>query len=172
MAAAFALPGALIWALIGLLAGLLPVTAPAVIAVAAYGSGYGISELSGWSRPAAPGSRWQVPQDLLIGASGRRRVITWGAILGPGFLTRNLYASFGMLVLLTATVPGPASVWIAALIGSGHAAGRAAALLRDSARPRADPFGLLLRVLHWRMADGLALLALAGAAIVMATFRL
>lgn len=173
MLVSYALPAAAVWALLGLVVGALPIASAAVVAAAIYGCGYGLIEASGMARPAAPGRRWQVPQDLLLGGSGGRRVVLWGAILGPGLLTRNPYASFGMLVVLAATIGGlPAGVWVAALIGAAHASGRAFAVLRDSARQQNEPFALLLRSLRWRVLDGLALLAVAGAAIVTAGYRL
>jgi hypothetical protein len=170
---AYAVPAAAVWALLGLVLGALPIAAAAVVAAAVYGLGYGVVEASGMASPAAPGRRWQVPQDMLLGASGGRRVLVWGTMLGPGLLTRNPYASFGMLVVLAATAGGlPAGVWVAALIGAAHASGRAAAVLHDSARPQGEPFALLMRSLRWRVLDGLALLAVAGAAIVTAGYRL
>lgn len=178
MLIAYALPAAATWAVAGLaLSALrLAITAlasAALIAAAVYGSGYGAAEVRGAAWPPAPGRRWQVPQDLLIGASRKRRVLVWGVILGPGFLTRNPYASFGVLpVLVAATGSFPAGIWIAALIGAAHAAGRAVALLRDSASQPDQPFTLLLRSLRWRVLDGLALLAVAGAAVVTVGFRL
>jgi hypothetical protein len=166
-------PGAAAWALVGLVLGALPVAHAALVAAAVYGGAYGVAEVCGLRWPAAPGRRWQVPQDLLIGASGTRRLLVWGAILGPGFLTRNPYASFGMLVLLAASAGSlPATVLVAAVIGAAHAGGRAAALLRDSATPGLEPFALLLRSLRWRAIDGIALLAIAGAAIVTAGYWL
>jgi hypothetical protein len=171
--AAYALPAAATWALLGLVLGALPIALAAIIAAAVYGCGYGVVEVGGLAWPPAPGRRWQVPQDLLLGVSGRHRVVVWGAILGPGLLTRNPYASFGMLVMLAATVGGlPAAVWVAALIGAAHASGRALALLRDSASRADEPFALLLRSLRWRALDGLALLVVAGAAIATAAYRL
>jgi hypothetical protein len=185
--AAYTVPAALAWAAVGLVLSALVRTAPevataAIVAAAVYGCGYGAAEVCGATWPGAPGRRWQVPQDLLIGVSGGR-VLVWGSILGPGFLTRNPYAGFGILpVLVAATGTFPAGIWIAALIGASHASGRACGLLRDSARARAgasaragaqdQPFRLLLRSLRWRVLDGLALLAVAGAAIVIAGFRL
>ena len=110
---------------------------------------------------------------MLIGSSGARRLVVWGAILGPGFLTRNPYAGFGMLVLLAASIGNlPTAIVIAAAIGASHAAGRAIALLRDSATAQREPFALLLQSLRWRVLDGIALLAVAGAAIVTAGYRL
>ena len=173
MLVSYALPAAAVWALLGLALGALPVASAAIVLAAGYGCGYGVIEASGLSWPAAPGRRWQVPQDLVLGGTGGRRVVLWGAILGPGLLTRNPYASFGMLVVLAAAVGSlPAAVWVAALIGAAHACGRAFAVLRDSARRQDEPFALLLRSLRWRVLDGLALLAVAGAALVTAGYRL
>jgi hypothetical protein len=169
----YALPAAAIWALLGLALGALPIASAAIVVAAVYGCGYGVVEASGMARPAAPGRRWQVPQEKMLGLSGGRRVVLWGAILGPGLLTRNPYAGFGMLVVLAATIGTlPTAVWVAALIGAAHASGRAFAVLRDSARQQAEPFALLLRSLRWRVLDGLALLSVAGAAIVTAGYQL
>jgi hypothetical protein len=60
-----------------------------------------------------------------------------------------------------------AAVALAALTGAVHAAGRALALVRDTARPAGDPMTMLLRSVRWRVADGYVLLALAGAALVL-----
>jgi hypothetical protein len=151
----------------------LPVAGGAIVVAAVYGCGYGAAEVFGFRWPPPPGRRWQVPQDLLIGSSGARRLVVWGAILGPGFLTRNPYAGFGMLVLLAASIGNlPTAIVIAAAIGAAHAAGRAIALFRDSATEQREPFALLLQSLRWRVLDGIALLAVAGAAIVTAGYRL
>jgi hypothetical protein len=176
--AAYVVPAAAVWAAIGLVLSAAAAAAHAValaalLAAAAYGCAYGVAEVSGSPWPAAPGRRWQVPQDLVIGASGTRRVLVWGAILGPGFMTRNPYAGFGILPVLVA-VSGrlPAGILIAGLVGAAHATGRAVALLRDSSVPQPEPFALLLRSLRWRVLDGLVLLTVAGAAIATAGFRL
>ncbi len=178
MLAAYIAPAAAVWAAIGLVigcrfAGRACIVTAAVLAAAVYGCGYGVAEVCGSPWPAAPGRRWQVPPDLLIGASGNRRVLLWGAILGPGFLTRNPYAGFGILpVLVAAAGQLPAGIVLAGLAGAAHGLGRAAGLLRDSSGPQPQPFALLLRSLRWRVLDGLALLTVAGAAIVTAGFRL
>jgi hypothetical protein len=176
--AAYVVPAAAAWAAIGLVFSAAAVAAHALataaaLAAAVYGCGYGLAEVCGSPWPAAPGRRWQVPPDLLIGVSSKRRVLVWGAILGPGFMTRNPYAGFGILPVLVA-VSGrlPAGVVMAGLVGAAHAAGRATALLRDSSASQSQPFALLLRSLRWRVLDGIALLAVAGAAIVTAGFRL
>jgi hypothetical protein len=175
---AYLVPGAAAWAALGLALGVAAVEIPwlstaALVASVLYGCAYGAAEVGGSPWPPAPGRRWQVPQDLLIGASPHRRALVWGSILGPGFLTRNPYAGFAVLPLLVAAIGRvPAVVVVAGLAGAAHAAGRAAALLRDSARPQDDPFALLLRSLRWRAVDGLALLTVAGAAAVVAGFRI
>jgi hypothetical protein len=159
--------------LLGLVLGLLPVAHAAIVAAAVYGCGYGAAEVLGLRRRGPPGRRWQVPQDLLIGSSGARRLVVWGTILGPGFLTRNPYAGFGMLVLLAASAGSmPAAIVAATITGVAHAVGRAVALLRDSATAQLEPFPLLLRSLRWQVLDGIALLVVAGAAIVTAGYRL
>jgi hypothetical protein len=166
------------WATVGLVLSILVlavhgIATAAIVAAAAYAWGYGLAEICGSAWPPAPGSRWQVPQGLMIGASRRRRVLVWGSILGPGFLTRNPYAGFGILPVLVATSASiPAGILVGGLVGAAHAAGRGAALMRDSASPQDQPFALLLRSLRWRVLDGFGLLMVAGAAMVIAGFRL
>jgi hypothetical protein len=178
---AYAVPAAALWAVLGLAIALLvdvalgsvPLGTGALLLAIGYCAGYGAIELYGLPWPA-PGRRWQVPQEMMIGAGGRRRVLVWGSILGPGFLTRNPFAGFGVLPVLLAAIAGAPGhsvtrlVSVAALIGAAHGSGRALALLRDIGYPQDEPFALLLRSLRWRLIDGLALLALAGAAIVTA----
>ena len=177
MLAAYAVPAAITWAGLGLVLGALVLAAPAVaaaaLAIAAlYGFGYGIIELSGRAVPRAPGSNRQVPQRMLIGAGARRRVLVWGLYLGPGFLTRNPYAGFGMTVVLVGCAGRPlAALLVAAGAGAAHGSGRALALLRDARVRAAEPFELLLTSLRWRALDGLALLMVGGAAIVGCGFR-
>jgi hypothetical protein len=172
---AYAVPAAAVWALAGLVLCALPLTSAALVLAVLYGCAYGAVEISGAVRPAAPGRTWQVPQDLVIGArSGRHRLLIWGSILGPGFLTRNPYAGFAALPLLIAAAARPAGAslaagaGVAALIGAAHGAGRAFALLRDRSIRPGDPMALLLRSVRWRIADGYGLLAAAGAAAVTA----
>ncbi len=189
--AAYAVPAAAIWAGLGLATGgavaALGWTVALLAMAAAYGGYYGAVEASGGRGLAPPGRRWQVPQTMLIDASPRRRVLVWGAILGPGFVTRNPYAGFGWLPLAVAAMPGPgAAMALGAAIGVTHGAARAAALLRDVGDLRmtsamavagaaSGPGGavtthldLLLRTLYWRRVDGVALLAAAATAALAA----
>jgi hypothetical protein len=164
---AYALPAAAVWALLGACLGALPLARPALAAAALYALCYGTVEATGSLRLRAPGSRWQVPQTMVAGASRRQRIFVWGSVLGPGFLTRNPYAGFGLLPLVAAAPGGALSAAaLGAAIGVAHATGRALALLRD-ARPQAhtDPMRLVLTSMYWRRADGFALLVIAGAAV-------
>lgn len=128
---------------------------------------YGIAEATGLHGLRPPGSTWQVPQSFVVGTSRRRRILVWGAILGPGFLTRNPYAGFGLLALGVAVLDSvPVGVLVGAAIGFAHGTGRALALLRDARG--ADPDDYLksvLRSMHWRTFDGVALLGLGGLAV-------
>jgi hypothetical protein len=173
--AAYALPGAVTWTVLGFCLAELPLTGIALVGAAAYGCYFGVAELAGNSGLAAPGRRWQVPQSMMINASPWRRVLVWGAILGPGFLTLNPYAGFGLLPLAVTAMKAAgvgACVALAALIGFGHGAARAAALIRDISRAcqvsAVGQLGLLLKTVYWRRLDGAVLLCLAATAAAAA----
>jgi hypothetical protein len=174
--AAYALPGVAAWALVGACLVALPLTGAGLIGAAAYGGYYGLAEVTGRGGLPVPGRRWQVPQTMMIDASPRRRVLVWGAILGPGFLTRNPFPGFGLLLFVVAAMrlggfgPGLA---LAAAIGLAHGTARGAALLRDiGGQPVATGPGsqldLLLKAVYWRRWDGAALLAVAATAAALA----
>ena len=160
--------------LASLLAGLLALSAIALVLMAGYGVFYGVLEAAGRARPAPPGSRWQVPSPWVRGVSRRRRFLVWGSLLGPGFATRNPYAGFWLLPLAVAAVGNIGSgVLLAAAIGAAHGTGRALGLLRDV--KDADLSNYLqssLRSMYWRRFDGFALLAAAGAAAMTFAYRL
>jgi hypothetical protein len=170
---AYALPAAVAWAVLGLLLNVLPLSLAALSLIVVYGACYGLTESAGRARPAPPGSRWQVPQTMVAGVSRRRRVLVWGAILGPGFATRNPYAGFGLLPLAVAAVGSiPAGIALAAVIGVAHGTGRALALLRDAREAMAgDHLRMILKSLYWRTFDGFALLVVSGAAAVACLYR-
>jgi hypothetical protein len=171
---AYALPAVLVWAALGACLGVLPLAPAALVAAALYAVGYGLSEAAGRPGPRPPGTRWQVPQAMVASASRRRRLLVWGSILGPGFLTRNPYAGFFLLpILVAADGPVRSAVLLAAAIGLAHGTGRALALLRD-ARPgaaAADPMRLVLTSMHWRRFDGITLLVIATAAAAACASR-
>lgn len=176
MLAAYAFPALAAWGLLGFCLAVLPLASFVLagfglVAAVAYGSYYGISELAGRTGLAVPGRRWQVPQSMVINASPRRRLLVWGAILGPGFLTQNPYAGFGLLPLAVAAMRAAGSgacLALATAIGLAHGTARAAALIHDLRQPApADPAGqldVLLKIVYWRRLDGAALLTAAAAA--------
>jgi hypothetical protein len=181
--AAYLVPAAAVWAALGVallaLTRVLPLAGVALVLTAIYGCCYGVAEIAGPGRLAVPGRRWQVPQSMMIDSSPWRRVLVWGALLGPGFATRNPYAGFGLLpIAVAATVafrPG-AGVVLAVAIGLAHGGARAAALLRDIAggQPASPPdaagqLELLLRTVYWRRLDGAMLLAVAAIAVAAST---
>ena len=174
--AAYVLPAVAVWTVVGVvlvgLTAVLPLAGVALVLAAIYGCCYGVAEIAGLGRLAAPGRRWQVPQTMMIDASPWRRVLVWGALLGPGFATRNPYAGFGLLPIAVAAMAASrpwAAVLLAAVIGLAHGSARAMALLRDIAEtePQRDAAGqleLLLRTVYWRRLDGAMLLAVAATA--------
>lgn len=160
----YILPASLVWMLVGLLLNAIPLSTGALILLVLYAVFYGLYETTGRARPSPPGSRWQVPSDWVRGVSKRRRRWIWGAMLGPGFATRNPYAGFGLLVL---AVAGTGNVLrgllLAATIGIAHSTGRALALMRDvKLIHSADYIGAVLKAIYWRIFDGYALLVIAG----------
>jgi len=159
---------------LGLLVNLLPLSTVALVVMAGYGVFYGVLEAGGTARPAPPGSRWQVPSEWVRGVSRRRRFVVWGSLLGPGFATRNPYAGFWLLPLAVAAVGNIGyGVVLAAAIGAAHSTGRALGLLRDVKEVEVNSYlQSTLRSMYWRMADGLALLAVAGAAVITCAHRL
>ena len=118
-------------------------------------------------------------------------MLVWGALLGPGFATRNPYAGFGLLPIAVAAMPGTgAGLAVGAAVGLAHGAARAMALLRDVRDLRLEPasqvlaaagggevtgppagapathLDVLLKTVRWRRIDGGVLLAAAVTALV------
>jgi hypothetical protein len=166
--AAYAIPATFLWTVIGLLLNAYDFRRPALFLIVIYCLYYGLTEATGIHGLAPPGSNWQVPQSFVVGTSRHRRVLTWGAILGPGFFTRNPYAGFGLLPLGVAALDSVAAgALIAAAIGFAHGTGRALALLRDARATDASGYlASVLRSMYWRTVDGIALLALGGMAVL------
>jgi hypothetical protein len=181
---AYVLPAVAVWAALGFVVTTVRLAGFALAAAVAYAGYYGATEVSGRRGLPPPGRSWQVPQTMLIEAPVRRRVLVWGALLGPGFATRNPYAGFGLLPLAVASMPGTgAGLAAGAAIGLAHGTARAAALLRDvrdlagaggvgggPGRPADETvtthLEVLLRTVYWRRIDGAVLLAAAATALV------
>ena len=172
--AAYIGPALVTWAVIGLVLNWLPLSSAALPAIVVYALFYGVLETAGRAVPPAPGSTWQVPSSWVRNVSGWRRIMVWGAMLGPGFITRNPYAGFGLLVLVVAAAGSIHNgVPLAAAIGLAHAAGRFLALIRDTHQPNtaAGYLQVVLRNMRWRMADGYALLLIGGIALAVCVTR-
>ena len=193
MIAAYALPAVAVWTALGLALTAVRLTGVALAAAVAYGGYYGATEVSGRRGLPPPGRAWQVPQTMLIDAPPRRRVLVWGALLGPGLATRNPYAGFGLLPLAVASMPGTgAGLAAGAMVGLAHGTARAVALIRDVRDLRPGPaspalaaagrqggpvteppddvltthLDVLLKTVYWRRVDGAVLLAAAATALV------
>jgi hypothetical protein len=133
-----------------------------------YATYYGAIEATEQRGLRSPALNWQVPQTFVIGVSRRRRILVWGSILGPGFITRNAYAGFGQLVLVVAALGNaPYGLALAAGIGAAHGGGRAIAVVRDAQQADATNYlETTIKKMRWRMFDGFALLAIAGATVI------
>ena len=171
--AAYAAPAVAVWALAGLLANLAPIQPAALGLTVAYGIYYGLIETSGRPGLPAPGRTWQVPSQWVDNTPRWQRILIWGALLGPGFATRNPYAGFGLLLLIVCSAGSlRLGVALAVTLGLLHSLARAAALLRDVHQPPGtDYLDLLARSMRWRALDGLALLTIAGAATTIIVFH-
>ncbi len=159
--------------MLGLLVNLVPFSRLAPDLIVAYGMYYGLIEVTGRPGLPAPGRTWQVPGKWVDKVPRWRRTLVWGSLLGPGFLTRNPYAGFGLLPLVVASFGNlRVGIVIAAMVGLLHGTGRALALLRDvRGIASADYMQSLIRSMRWRTFDGLALLALTGLALMMVALR-
>jgi hypothetical protein len=166
-------PAVALWTVLGLLLNLAPVRLPALVLLAGYAMYYGLIETADRPGPPAPGRTWQVPAAWVNGAPPWRRILVWGALLGPGLATRNPYAGFAMLPLAVASAGGPrAGIALAAGIGFVHAAGRVLGLLRDMRGiASADYLLAVLNSMRWRTIDGAALLVMAGLAVSVLALR-
>jgi hypothetical protein len=162
--AAYVLPAAITWLLIGAILNAAPIAQGAAIALILYGLFYGFAEVADVSGLWVPGMRWQVPGAFVTKRSSWRIRLIWGGLLGPGFATRNPYAGFTALLLGVATL-GSVKIGaaVAVAVGVAHAGARALALLRDTKEiEHLDYLQSVLRSLYWRRFDGLMLLLLAG----------
>lgn len=170
LVAAYSLPAALVWAAVGFLLNVIPLNRAALLIIVVYCLFYGFPEALGMIGPRPVGSSWQVPQHLVADVSRRRRILTWGAILGPGFATRNPYAGFGLLPLVLAALGHVGlGVATAAAVGIAHGTGRALAVIRDSRSiDAAEYLNVVLKSMYWRKVDGLVLLVVGSIATTSA----
>ncbi len=163
---AYALPAAVVWSILGVV--LWPLGAiPGVVALVAcgYALAFGIAET--FRLPLrAPSLAWQVPAQWVRGHSAVAQTITWGALLGPGLVTRNPYAGMWLLPLLIALNHNPLTAMaIGMAVGVVHGGARALGVLNNRRHMETNCSHLLIlgAQMRWRFIDGLALLLAAGA---------
>jgi hypothetical protein len=130
-----------------------------------YALGFGIVETLGLP-VRVPSSTWQVPAQWLRGRPAGVQTLIWGALLGPGLLTRNPYAGIWLLLpLLALSQSVSLAVDIGIAVGITHGSTRALGILHNRTCI-ADPYAHLLilgKYWLWQYLDGLALLVVAGA---------
>lgn len=162
---AYAAAGAAVWATLGLGLGALGANGVVIAAALLYALWHGALETL--RLPVhPPGSRWQVPATWVRHRAPLARIGVWGAILGPGVVTRNPFASMWMIPLLLALADTPARGAAAgAVAGAAHGLARAAGVIRNTKLEGPEPHlaGLVLAQMRWRLADGIVLLIVAGA---------
>lgn len=170
---AYCVPAVLAWIVLGMLLNLVSLTRAALILIVAYGLYYGLVEATGRPGLPPPGRTWQVPERWVRDGPQWRRTVVWGSLLGPGLVTRNPYAGFGLLILAVASVGDLRDgVALSAVLGFLHGLGRAVALLRavrDAAS--ADYMQSIIESMRWRAIDGAALLAVTGLAMTTLASR-
>jgi hypothetical protein len=163
LAVAHALPALVVWGALGAGLGTLGPSRAVQAVTVAYAILYGVAEtLRLPLRP--PSLRWQVPSTWVRERTSRARIVIWGAILGPGVVTRNPYAGMWLVPLALALVGDVRAGLACGLVaGAAHGAARAYGLRSNirSDRGRTD-FALVADQLRWRLVDGLALLFAAG----------
>jgi hypothetical protein len=163
-------PAAAVWAALGALLALVPQLV-AVIAVVVYAMLHGLAETLDL-RLDAPGINWQVPSSWLRGRRLAAHVAIWGTTLGPGLVTRNPYAGMWFILFALAAVDRPElGAVIGAIVGVVHGTARALGILANHADRYSPelPWRMMITQMRVRLADGIGLLAAAGA--IVAAFR-
>jgi hypothetical protein len=96
------LPAGVVWWIIGIISWFFS-NVPVLIEILAllYALFFGGLETLGLTF-RAPSLAWQVPAHWIKGKSISIQAIIWGALLGPGLVTRNPYAGIWILPLLLA----------------------------------------------------------------------
>lgn len=140
---------------------------PVLVALVAwaYALWFGVFETLGIPL-RSPGLAWQVPSHWVNGRPSVLQALVWGAILGPGLLTRNPYAGIWLLLplvafnhnLLMAAAVGGA-------VGVAHGGARVFGVLHNRRYMETSNghLKILGSQLQWRYMDGVAMLLAAGA---------
>ncbi|MGH2532602.1 MAG: hypothetical protein ACRDJW_09875 [Thermomicrobiales bacterium] len=161
--AAYAVPAAAIWVLVGALLRPLGERPWALASVAViFTLRYGLAETLNLPLQS-PGHRWQVPARWIRGRTRTKGVLTWGALLGPGLIARNPYAGMWLLPFVVSL---DQSLLTAGLVGGTHGTARALGVLHNL---RLDCNVADMTAWNaqwrWRLLDGVLLLVSAGALV-------
>lgn len=169
LAAAYAVPAFAVWGAIGALLGLLSQTfIPQPVMAEAFVLAYCIS----WGTAEAmmlgvklPNLAWQVPSRWIVGRSDIGQSLIWGALLGPGLVTSNSFATM-WLIPMALFLSGDVAIGAAAgvVAGSVHGLARAGGIISGllSGECVAHPLSMPLAKIGWRVTDGFALVFIAG----------
>lgn len=163
--AAYAVPAALVWAVLGCLFWIIGAVVWFLPIIAfGYASFFGFIESFGIPFRRFE-SKWQVPASWIKGRPSATQALIWGSLLGPGFVTRNPYAGIWLLPPLVGSHQNLGGAIIAGfLIGVTHGVSRATGVLRN--RQYLGLNSAALRILgarlRWQLADGIALLVGTG----------
>jgi hypothetical protein len=164
--AAYIFPAALLWGLLGLvLEPLRNVPMVLTFGMGIYALCFGLTET--FSLPLrVPEIAWQVPARWVYRKSMVLKALIWGALLGPGLVTKNPYASMWLLpFLMVFDHQGVSTLMMSIALGVTHAGARAIGVLHNRSYLRDEACSHLLVLgarLRWRYLDGLVLLLLAG----------
>lgn len=107
---------------------------------------------------------WQVPARWLQGRSRTAQMFIWGIFLGPGLVTKNPYAGIWLLpLLLVLDYNRSIAIGVGASIGIMHGFAYALGILNNHKNIGGScTHSVILAQWKWRIADGLALLLVAG----------
>jgi hypothetical protein len=117
-------------------------------------------------RVRLPNLKWQVPARWIANAKPSRQILIWGALLGPGLVTSNPFATMWLVpIVLCLTGSTILGAEVGLIAGAVHGFARAAGILIAMRNPQCSlrPELLPLLTMRWRVIDGLALLFSAGA---------
>ena len=187
LVSAYLVPAALAWSLVGLALNVLPLSTVSLIIIILYALLYGLPEASG-NLARVPGIGWQVPARWVRARKSWQKIMIWGSILGPGFVTVNPYAGFWLLPPIVASAGSTRNgVMLAVAVGTVHGVARALALLHDlkgSETPEeteTEPGfenvllnykSALAKASYWRLLDGCLMLIVGSLVTVVIAYRL
>jgi len=162
----YMIPAALVWGAISIIVSRFLGVVPVLMLLLAwiYALSFGLIETLGLPLQS-PSLAWQVPAHWLEKRSPAEQAILWGALLGPGLVTRNPYAGIWLLFLLPALNHGLLTIALVGIgIGMAHGTARALGILwnRKQVNRMCTYASIIGAQLRWKYINGIALLIGAG----------